>query len=185
MNLYFRVLFVWLASFFRPKINDILGQSTLNLHVLPNDLDTNLHMNNGRYATIMDLGRLDLTLRNGLLGTMLKRKCVPVLGAIQIRYRLSLMPFQAYRLETNVICWDEKWVYLKQEFIIKKGKKAGAVAAIGIVKGGFYDQNAKQTIPTRELLDILKMKSQSPVFPDYIIHWIQAEEKLRTVTKAL
>ena len=30
------------------------------MRVWPNDLDTNAHMNNGRYLTLMDLGRFDL-----------------------------------------------------------------------------------------------------------------------------
>lgn len=183
MNLYLRVLILFIRSFFKPRLTDILGPSILHFRVLPNDLDINGHMNNGRYTTIMDLGRLDLILRNGLMRVMFKQKCVPVLGAIQMRFRIPLMPFQAYRLESHVICWDEKWVFMEQKFIIKKGEKSGAVAAIGIVKGGFYDQNNRRTVPTEDLLDILGMPSQSPAFPDYIKHWVEAEETLKGVTQ--
>lgn len=183
MNLYLRVLIVFIRSFFKPRLTDIMGHSILHFRVLPNDLDVNGHMNNGRYTTIMDLGRLDLILRNGLMRVMFKQKCVPVLGSIQMRFRIPLMPFQAYRLESRVICWDDKWVFMEQQFIIKKGKKTGAVAAIGIVKGGFYDQNNRRTVPTQDLLDVLGMPSHSPAFPDHIKHWIEAEETLKTVTQ--
>lgn len=182
MNLYLRLFILYIRSFFKPKINDILDVSELDFHVLPNDLDTNGHMNNGRYATIMDLGRMDFVMRNGLMKVMFKQKCVPVLGSVQLRFRIPLMPFQAYKLETKVICWDEKWVFLQQQFIIKKGKKAGAVAAIGIVKGGFYDTRNKQTVPTQDLLDIIGIQTHSPEFPPFILDWVKAEETLKNVT---
>lgn len=182
MNLYLRLLILYIRSFFKAPIKDILDISVLNFQVLPNDLDLNGHMNNGRYATIMDLGRMDLCLRNGILKVMIKQKSIPVLGSVQLRFRIPLMPFQSYRLETKVICWDEKWVYLEQQFIIKKGKKAGVVAAIGIVKGGFYNAKNKQTVPTQDLLDILGIPTHSPPFPHYIQDWITAEESLRDVT---
>lgn len=182
MNLYLRLFILYIRSFLKPAIGDILDVSTLHFNVLPNDLDLNGHMNNGRYATIMDLGRMDLVMRNGIMKVMMKQKSVPVLGSVKLRYRIPLMPFQAYTLETKVLCWDEKWVFLQQQFIIKKGKKAGADAAIGIVKGGFYDTKNKRTVPTQDLLDILGMKTQSPEFPHYIQDWIKAEQSLKDVT---
>ena len=40
--------------------------------VWPHDLDTSLHMNNGRYWTLMDLGRADLMIRSGLWPSILR-----------------------------------------------------------------------------------------------------------------
>ncbi|HAJ90090.1 MAG TPA: Mesenchymal stem cell protein DSCD75, partial [Rhodospirillaceae bacterium] len=54
MNLLLRVLYVFISAFFKPKIADICAPSYLKLVVCPNDLDFNMHMNNGRYLTIMD-----------------------------------------------------------------------------------------------------------------------------------
>ncbi len=130
----------------------------------------------------MDLGRFDLIMRSGLLRMMLKQKSVPILASLKIRFRIELKPFQAYGLETRVLCWDEKWVYMEQRFIIRSGAKKGAVAAIAIVKGGFYDNKAKATLPTQNLLDALGMESQSPEFPDHVIEWQRAEDSLKAVT---
>ncbi len=57
-------------------------------------------MNNGRYLTVMDLGRLNLILRTGLWRVVMKKKLAPVLASAQIRYRLPLKPFQLFDLET-------------------------------------------------------------------------------------
>lgn len=182
MSLFFRTLWVYILSFFRPRITDVLQPAIVDFMVLPNDLDTNIHMNNGRYLTIMDLGRFDLVLRSGILKYMIRQKAMPVLAAAQVRWRLPLQPFQRYTLETRVICWDDKWVYMEQRFIIRGGKKDGAVAAIGIVKGSFYHNVRKETVPTQEILTIMKMPNVSPPMPDHIREWQSAEEKLKAVT---
>ena len=182
MNLVFRVLWVLLAAFFRPRLDHVLAPSRLTLRVLPNDLDTNFHMNNGRYLTIMDLGRFDLILRTGLYRLMLRHKSVPILSAATIRYRLPLDPFQRFHLDTRVVCWDEKWVFMEQRFIYADGGRQGAVAAIGLVKGSFYDKAARQTLPTQLLLDELGIADHSPAFPPEINAWQAAEDALRAVT---
>lgn len=182
MNLYLRLIIVWLASYFKAGISDIATGSELVFRVLPNDLDANFHMNNGRYLTLMDLGRLDLVSRTGLLKVMSKRKCIPVLSAVKIRYRLPLGLFQKYRLTTRVVCWDDKWVFMEQRFIIASGNRKNTTAAIALLKGGFYDRKNKCTVPTQDLIDIVGIDQTSPPFPETIISWQKAEDILRTQT---
>ena len=182
MNLYLRLILVVIKSFFRPRLKDIFTGGALIFRVLPNDLDTNLHMNNGRYLTIMDLGRLDLVIRTGLGRVMMKQGAIPVLSAVKMRYRIPLSPFQKYRLNTQVICWDDKWVYMKQTFTIWNGDKTGVVAAIALLKGGFYNRRARRTVPTNELLKILGLKEDSPEFPSYILKWQEAEMAVKKIT---
>lgn len=182
MTLYIRLLFVLIRSLFAEKLGGILTPSKIRLRVWPNDLDFNGHMNNGRYLTIMDLGRLDLIMRNGLLKLMMRMKYQPVLAAAQMRFRMQLKPLRPFELQTQVLCWDEKWIYMEQRFLFTTGVKTGAVAAIGLVKGGFYDPQNKRTVPTSELLKAAGIPADSPPFPDYLKEWIEAEEALRQVT---
>lgn len=185
MNLYIRLILVLIKSMWASRI-DILSASTLTFRVLPTDLDSNMHMNNGRYLTIMDLGRINLIIRNGFLRTIIKNTYAPVLGAAQMRFRIQLRPFQKYDLETRIICWDKKWAYIEQKFIIADGPKLGAVAAIGILKGSFYDPKTKTTVPTDTIIQTLpkSVQKNSPEFPDYVLKWIEAENALREVTSA-
>lgn len=183
MNLLLRVLYVFISSFFKPKIGDILAPSHLKLCVLPNDLDFNLHMNNGRYLTIMDLGRLDLILRTGLMKIMLQQASVPILASASIRYRLSIDPFQKYTLQTQIIGWDEKWFYIEQRFLMGSGSKEGQVAAIGLVKGCFLNNKTQSTVPTIDVLNGINYTAASPALPQHMIDWLQAEETLRDVTR--
>lgn len=182
MHLYFRVLIVLISALRSKIVKGIFDPSVLRLRVLPNDLDFNGHMNNGRYLTVMDLGRFDLILRNGLLKFMLSHKSVPILGAAKIRYRLPLMPFQKFDLETRVLCWDERWVFMEQRFVIVDGPKKGAIAAIAMVKGSFFDKRKKTLMPTTEPLGALGWTEASPPMPDHIRKWQDAEDALKALT---
>ncbi len=184
MNLLFRLLRVVIASWFKPKITDILSIQRINLRVWPNDVDMNMHMNNSRYLAIMDLGRVDLIVRSGLWGAMRRENAMPVLSTAQMRYRIPLNPLERYTLETSLVGWDDKWLYIEQRFIISKGRKAGAVAAIGLVKGVFYSRTTKETVPTQRLLDIIGAAQESPGLPPYITDWITADESLRDYVRA-
>lgn len=72
MNLYLRLCWTWLRALLRPPI--ALGQAIeLRLRVLPNDLDLNGHMNNGRYMTITDLALIEYFTRSGFVKIALRR----------------------------------------------------------------------------------------------------------------
>lgn len=161
---------------------DITDESVVRFHVLPNDLDFNMHMNNGRYLTIMDLGRMDLMIRTGLIKRVTDKTHAPVVGSAKIRYRLPLLPFQAYDLITKMIYWDEEWAYIEQRFVIASGKKAGAVAAIAIVKGSLYDRVNKRRPDPKEFLRSCGFDVESPPITPFIESWSTAEDEMRKLT---
>ncbi|MGA7593853.1 MAG: acyl-CoA thioesterase, partial [Gallionella sp.] len=90
MNLFFRMLYVFLLAQFRESLDIGNSLSRLDLRVLPNDLDINLHMNNGRYLTICDLNRIDLFIRTGLLKAMFRRNWIPVIAEHTMTYKKPL-----------------------------------------------------------------------------------------------
>jgi len=116
MNLWLRLLRVLLASRFAALLPMPGGVSVLHFRVMPHDLDLALHMNNGRYLTIMDLGRLDMMARAGLLRAVLKHGWTPIASAIKIRYRRELKLFERFRLETRLLYWDDHSVVMEQVF---------------------------------------------------------------------
>ena len=115
MNLWFRLL-GWLLKLPWATSLEVLSPSRVQFRVMPTDLDLNFHMNNGRFLTLMDLGRMDLVARTGLGKVALKKGWRPIAGAISIRYLKPLMPFQSFTLETRILGWEGKWFYLEQNF---------------------------------------------------------------------
>jgi acyl-CoA thioesterase FadM len=109
-----------------------LETSILKLRVWPTDIDLLLHMNNGVYLSLMDLGRTDLTLRSGFYRILRKNGIYPVIASEVIRFKKSLKPFQSFEIHTDLIYWDEKYFYLQQRFFSRK-----ELYASGIVKARF------------------------------------------------
>ncbi len=167
MNLLFRLLIIIIESFFRPRLHP-LSESVLNLRVLPNDLDLNFHMNNGRYLSVMDLGRLDLLIRTDLAKALVQHRWQPLVGAVNMRYKQSLMPLKKYRLRTKVIGWDEKWFYIEQRF-----ECGNRVIAVALVKALF--RGKKRNITPEETLKLIHVNIDPPKMPERILRWLSME----------
>jgi acyl-CoA thioesterase FadM len=143
MNLIFRMLWVILMSKFRGRLEIGNFVSVLNLHVLPNDIDINFHMNNGRYLTICDLNRIDVFARSGLLKAMFKRNWIPVIAEHTMTYKKPLNIFERYEVKLEVLRWDEKFFYMVHTF--KVGER---VVAEGTSKGCVYARGKGVVSPT-------------------------------------
>lgn len=171
MNLLFRLLKVVLATFLRAKLAP-LEASTLSFLTWPNDLDTNLHMNNGRYLTLMDLGRFDLIVRGGLWRVMRAQRWMPLVGAALIRYKRSLQPFQRFTLSTRLLGWDDKWFYIEQRFL-----RGDVLVAVGLVKALF--RGAAGNVPPPEVMRAAGHPNlTSPALPESLAAWTQLESEL-------
>ncbi len=160
MNLYFRLLLTIVHSFFRKKLHP-LAESVLHLRALPSDLDLNVHVNNGRFLSLMDLGRVDLMLRTGLSSVALKHRWAPLVGGVNIRYRYSIKPFQRFRLRTQAIGWDDKWFYIEQRF--ERGNRTLAVA---LVKAMF--RGPRGNVQPETVLKLVHVNIDPPELPEKV-----------------
>ena len=107
MNLYLRLLCV-LWKIWRLPRKDLFEESRVAFRVLPTDCDINFHMNNGRYLSLMDLGRLHLMAQIGLLRVIVRRRWGAALAAAEVNFIRQLAPFQKFDLITRVVTWDDK-----------------------------------------------------------------------------
>ncbi len=148
MNLIFRLIFQLITSCFRSH-QSLMESATLRMRVWPADLDINLHLTNSRYLALMDLGRIELMLRTGMMLKVMKRRWLPVVSIASIGFRCEISPFERFTLHTRILGWDEKWFYMEQRFETVRG-----VAAIGIVKGLFRGPNGN--VPSQALIDLVE-----------------------------
>ena len=135
MNLWFRLLWLALALLWRRKLDPRRDVSRLTFRVLPTDLDLNGHMNNGRYLTIMDLGRLDHVLRSGLWRPIWQNGWAPMLGSAVIRYRREMRLFQRFTLETRIAAWSDTTAVMEQTFLDRQRSAEGADGGARIGEG--------------------------------------------------
>ena len=167
-----RLSSMWIAARRRGPL-DLFDGSVVRLRVWPSDLDVYGHMNNGRYLTVMDLGRTDLVIRTGMWGLMLQRRWKPLLGSATIRFRRPLTPLRRYELHTRLLCWDAKWFFIQQQF-----HHHGKLHAVAVVKG--LVRGTDGNVPPQDLFAELGGPSASPPMPPAIRTWLDAEESIAT-----
>ncbi len=116
MNLYLRLLWVFFVAKRSSRITESNLYNEINTFVLPNDLDLNLHVNNGRYMTLCDFNRVDLFIRSGLASIMIKNKLAPIVAEHTMTYFKSLNLFNRIKITMQITHWDEKYFYSTHTF---------------------------------------------------------------------
>ena len=164
MVVLFRFLFALLKSPFRRRVG-ILDDCVIAMRVWPNDLDLNMHMNSGRYLSMMDIGRVEILARTRMLRNVLRRGWRPMVGATFIRYRKSLLPFERFTVRSRIVCWDEKWLYF--EHIMER---RGEVAAHAYVRALLRGKSGN--VRLAELLELAGTPTMvSPPMPEAVEAW--------------
>lgn len=179
MNLWLRLLWFALTAWRRPALKDAGEASVLSFRVWPNDLDLSLHMNNGRYLTLMDLGRMDLMVRMGLWRAVRRHKWTPIASSIIIRYRRELTPFARFRLETRMVSWGEASVVIEQVFVLTTGPHRGQVAARALFKGGIYSRSERKFVNVYRLMAEIGQTAESPVPTAEVEAFVKADGALK------
>lgn len=172
MNLLIRLILVLLRARRGPRLGP-LDESVIHSRVLPTDLDLNFHLNNGRYLTLMDLGRVDLLMRMGMVGELRRRRWNPVIASLTVRYRRSLGLWERFSIHTRLVCWDDRWFYAEQRFV-----RGGEEMARAIVKAAFIGPQGR--VPPQQLVDASPWALHSPPMPEGVRMWVEAEEAIRS-----
>jgi acyl-CoA thioesterase FadM len=179
VKLWFRLLWYVLTAWRRPAVRLPAGLSHLSFRVWPSDLDTSLHMNNGRYLTLMDLGRLDIMVASGLWRAVLKHHWTPIASAIKIRFRRELRLFDRFEIVTRIVAWDAATVVIEQRFVIASGDRSGELAAHALFKGGLYDRRARKFVPISRLMEETGVEATSPPLTAEVEAFLKADDELK------
>ena len=166
MNLWLRLIWMLVTVRFRKPVS-IFDTTTLQMRVLSNDLDFNGHVNNGRYFTLADIGRLDFVVRTGSARIAIKQRALPIVGDAMAKFRKDLKLFESYELQTRLLGWDDKWTFMEHRFVCK-----GRVAAVVVMRGLF--RSTKGLIPPGIFLAGLGLAIASPQLPDWLVTWSQS-----------
>lgn len=160
MNHLFRFAWLLLTVPFRPR-TPMLEVAETHMRVWPTDLDMLMHMNNGVYLSLMDLGRIDLMARSGSWGKIRKAGIYPVVVSEAIRFRKSLLPFQKFFIRTQIVGWDERYFFLRQKFVVRRREGGEDIYASAIIKGRFLGPKGIK-VSTEELLKVAGVETRKP-----------------------
>jgi acyl-CoA thioesterase FadM len=168
MSLLLRLLLLLVSSRRRSRLH-VLDTCVTPFRVWLNDLDALLHMNNGRYLTILDLARVDLMMRSGLWKHLKAQGWYPVVTLETIRFHRSLELGNRYDVETRVIGWDEKHIFVEQGFV-----RDDAQVALAVVRARFLKRSGG-VVTTAELLQLSGITQPAPALPEWVARWSEAE----------
>ncbi|ASK67016.1 thioesterase [Brachybacterium avium] len=155
---------------FRSRLG-IWDTSHVRFRVNPGDLDVQRHMNNGRYLTLMDLGRMDLMVRSGFWQRITDQGWYPVVAGQTITYRRSLQLWESFDLASRVIGHDDRWIYLEQVF-----RRDGTVVADAIVRARFLRRSGG-SVPMEEALELAGPLPDDLEVPRWVTEWNEGSSR--------
>lgn len=164
----------------RPRLG-IDETGVLHGRVWPTDLDFNVHVNNGRYLTMADLGRIDWFLRTGMLRAGLKNGWRPIIATGCVRFSRPLKPWQRYSLHSNLIGWDQKWAFMEHRFMAANRAGEQKLFASVVIKGAFQGRDG--VVMPQQLMQAMGVELASPPVPQWVRDWQAGEDAWRDETR--
>ncbi|RXZ47148.1 thioesterase [Agromyces binzhouensis] len=137
---------------------------------LPTDLDVNRHMNNGVYFSIMDVARFDMLVRNGVFGLMREKGWYPVVASETITFRKSLQLWQRFTIESRLIGYDERAVYVEHRLVRPDASGEPEIYARAFIRARFL-RKAGGTVPVSELMEVFGTPPADDELPEWIERW--------------
>ena len=133
--------------------------------VLPTDLDILKHMNNGVYLSIADIGRFDLLRRNGVWAIFEQRGWYPVVASETISFRKSLELWQSFVVESRILGFDEKAVYVEQRFTV-----GGEIYTQAFIRGRVLKRSGG-VVSIEDLLEAVGPSPTDVAIPQWLLEW--------------
>lgn len=124
-----------------------------------------------RYVGYTEVARTELMIRAGFLGVMLRKKWTPVVASELVRFKKPVRRFQVLRLSTRVLGWDERYIYFEHVF-----HRGAELAALVIATGTIRSKDGV-VAPAQFAAELPWALGPSPLLPDWIRLWSEAEER--------
>jgi acyl-CoA thioesterase FadM len=171
VNVIWRTLLIHLQARQRVRRGRTLAPaevSSIRLTTLPTDIDILMHMNNGRYLSLFDLGRWDLLVRTGLWDAMRARDWYAVVSSETITFRKSLHLWQRFDVESRLMGYDERAIYLEHRAVVD-----GEVYARVIVRARMLKKSGGH-VSIDELLAATGHPGELPEIAPWVHEWAAA-----------
>ena len=143
-------------------------QHVTNLICWPWDIDLWMELNNGRTLTIMDLGRVVMFRRMGVIGAMRRKRWAGTIAGASVRYRRRVRMFDRIEMRSRIVGWDARFTYAEQS-LWRKGECCSHALLRMAITGG------KGIIPSADLAAEMGLPAESPPLPDWVQAWSAAD----------
>ena len=147
-----------------------LGTHVSHHRCWPWDIDLWMELNNGRTLTLLDLGRMPLAYRIGLIDVLRKKRWSMTMAGVTVRYRRRIRAFEKFEMRSRAVWWDDKSVYLEQSM----WKQDGECANHALYRSAIVDKNG--IVPPESVMAAMGKNVERPEAPDWIKAWTESED---------
>ncbi|KAJ5917490.1 hypothetical protein N7466_011044 [Penicillium verhagenii] len=138
------------------------------------ETDYNLHKSNSTYFTDLDVARTALVSRLyspgvGLVSKELDKEFLAaskkegkkaprrmpimiVLGSVYCSYKREIKPFELYEMQSKVIAWDQKWMYILTAFLRPSKKAGGEKTLLATAVSKYVVKKGRLTVAPERIL---------------------------------
>lgn len=127
-----------------------VGYVEYSTYASPMECDFYFHKNNATYFSELDVSRGELMCRV-LQKLFIESKRYPFIPVANVftNFLKEIKPFETYRVASNIMCWDEKWIYVASRFT-KKVQGKEVLCSFSLTK--YVLKDGRKTIPPQEAL---------------------------------
>lgn len=137
---------------------------------LPWDIDLWRELNNGRTLTLYDLGRISLAGRVGLIAVLRRERWGLTMAGASVRYRRRVRMFDRIEMQSRLLSWDARFMYLEQSMWRRDGECANHILYRAAMTG------RDGIVPPADVLDALGHPGlAAPPLPGWVRAWIEAD----------
>lgn len=137
MNLFLRVVLVWIKSWFKPRIG-LLDEYVTRFGVWFTDQDMLRHVTNSRFYSLVDVCVIDFFLRSGVLGVLSRNGWTPVVVYKDMKFLKPLRFPARFQVRTHWLGWDDEAVVALHIF-----ERGAVVVAEGYTVARFIDRRGR------------------------------------------
>ena len=168
MNLFFRLVLVFLKAVISRKTAGFWGETEIRSRVMLTDQDMFAHMTNSRYFSFSDLATINYMIRTDAWPHLRKRGWMPVVAGEAVVFRKMLRAHQAFRVVTRLAGWDDTYLCLEHRFL-----RDGVETACVRVVARFVSRDKTERVSISDVMRLLGITSSSPALPDAFRNMIE------------
>jgi len=178
VNLFLRLLVVFIRASFSKQRIGILDEARLSYRVWLTDQDMFAHMTNSRYLSFSDLGTINYIMRTGSWKILRKRRWFPVICAQSMTISRMLTTPEKFEIVSKITGWTDTYVGLSHKFY-RDEREHAEVRVIAR-----FASKDKSKVPPQAMIDAVGSDITSPVLPAEFIAMIEDLEQARARSKA-
>lgn len=135
----------------------------------PWDIDPFMELNNGRTMTLMDMGRLPLFIRSGLMEVLRREGWRLTMAGAAVQYRKRVPLWAAMEIRSRPLGRDARFLYLEQLTLAGGGPAHHAIYRAAVVGEGI--------VPTDRVVAAAPGTVWDAPLPGWAAAWAEAEAR--------